>query len=163
MARALADDLDLPYVELDSIHWLPDWEDIDAEVFRKEVQGIIDENPDGWVIDGNYVGKLQGLVTGQAETVVYVDMPWRVWFWRVFWRSMTRAWRNEHLWNGNRETWRNHFLSRDSLILFMLKRFRNYRGKRVENFRAAAGAARFIQLSSRGALNRFYKERGLDR
>ena len=76
---------------------------------------------------------------------------------------MTRACRNEHLWNGNRETWRNHFLSRDSLILFMLKRFRNYRGKRVENFRVAAGGARFIHLSSLEALNRFYEERGLVR
>ena len=35
----------------------------------------IDDMPDGWVIDGNYESKLGELVLGQADTIVWLDLP----------------------------------------------------------------------------------------
>ena len=91
LARAIAADLDLPYIEFDAIFWLPNWEKRPRDEFSDLVQKALDDNPGGWVADGNYGNALQGLVAKQAETVVYVNMPWRLMMWRIFWRSIARA------------------------------------------------------------------------
>jgi len=163
LARALAADLGLPCIELDSIFWLVDWEQRSYEDFRVEVQAAIDGNPGGWVIDGNYASALEGLVAKQAETVVYVNMPWRVMYWRIFWRSLRRSRTREVLWNGNVEGWRDNLLSRESLLWTLLKRRKTFIGTRSERLREWAGDARFIELDGRRALEEFYVERGLVR
>lgn len=163
LARALAAELGLPYIELDSIFWLADWEQRPYEDFRVEVQGLIDGNPDGWVIDGNYATALEGLVAKQAETVVYVNMPWRVMYWRIVWRSLRRSLTGEVLWNGNVERWRDNLLSRESLLWTLLWRRKAFIGTRSERLREWAGDAQMIDLDGRRALNRFYEERGLIR
>ncbi len=163
LARALARKLDLSYIELDAIHWLPEWQEISAEEFRSQVQDRLDSSPDGWVVDGNYQGKLQGLVASQAETIVYVEMPWRIWFWRVFWRSMRRGITRRELWNGNRESVLRHLFTTDSMIWFMLKNRNVNEGTRVERVRAWAPGVPMIMLNSRKLLSKFYRDRGLKR
>ena len=53
---------------------MPGWVQREPGDFRAVVQQAIDDNPNGWVIDGNYGGHLMGLVAKQAETVVYVNI-----------------------------------------------------------------------------------------
>ena len=163
LARVLAAELDLPYIELDSIFWMADWKQRSYEDFRVEVQGLIDGNPDGWVIDGNYATALEGLVAKQAETVVYVNMPWRVMYWRIVWRSLRRSLTGEVLWNGNVERWRDNLLSRESLLWTLLKRRKAFIGTRSERLREWGAGARLIELDCRRALNEFYEARGLAR
>ena len=90
LARAIAADLDLPYFELDALSYLQNWVARPKDEFRDLVRDVLIDNPDGWVIDGNYGTDLQGMVTREAETVVYVNMPWRLMMWRTFWRSVAR-------------------------------------------------------------------------
>jgi hypothetical protein len=127
------------------------------------VQQAIDDNPNGWVIDGNYGGHLMGLVAKQAETVVYVNMPWRLLMWRTFWRSIGRVRSKQILWNGNSETWRQVFLSRDSLLCFLIRNRQNFMGRRTGLLREWAEGAQMIELDDRRALNEFYESRGLVR
>ena len=163
LARALAVDLGLPFVELDSIKHLPNWVERESDDFREQVQKVVDNHPDGWVIDGNYGTDLQGMVAKTAETVIFVNMPFRVMFWRTFWRSMDRAWSKRVLWNGNRETWRELFFSRDSFLCWLVKNRRNFQGRRVKRVSEWAIGAQLIELTGRRALNEFYEERGLVR
>ena len=127
------------------------------------VQQAIDDNPNGWVIDGNYGGHLMGLVAKQAETVVYVNMPWRLLMWRTFWRSIGRVRSKQILSNGNSETWRQVFLSRDSLLCFLIRNRQNFMGRRTGLLREWAEGAQMIELDDRRALNEFYESRGLVR
>lgn len=163
LARAVALDLGLPFVELDAIYWLPDWVERDPEDFRAEVQKALDANSDGWVVDGNYGGHLEGLVAKQAETVIYVNMPWMLMFWRIFWRSVARARDNKVICGENVETWGKAFFSRDSLLWFLIKNRRNLGGRRTGRLRGWAEGARMIELDGAGVLDRFYEERGLVR
>ena len=163
LARAIAADLGLPFIELDSIYWLPGWVQREPGDFRAVVQQTIYEHPDGWVIDGNYGGHLKGLVAKQAETVVYVNMPWRLLMWRTFWRSVNRARTKRVLWSGNSESWRQVFLSRDSLLCFLIRNRRNIMGRRAGLLRGWAAGARMIELDGARALDEFYEERGLVR
>jgi hypothetical protein len=97
LGRELARRLDVPFVELDSLHHGPGWTEATAEELRAKVEPVV--AGEAWVIDGGYWGKLGDLVLRNADLVA----------------------RREELWNGNRESVRNVFFSRDSLILYALR------------------------------------------
>jgi hypothetical protein len=85
------------------------------------------------VIDGVYRGKLGDLVLAAADTVVWLDLPVRVWLRRLVRRTARRILRREELWHGNRETLRGALWGRDALIPFALRsHFRRRRQYPVE-------------------------------
>ena len=106
VAAGIAERLSLPQVELDSIHWAPNWTEIPDEEFRENVAEVA--NRDAWVADGNYRA-VRDILWSRADTVVWLDLPFRVVFWRIIKRTITRIISGEELWNGNKERW-------DSLI-----------------------------------------------
>ncbi len=119
LGRELAARLGLPFHELDALHHGPGWTEATADELRARVEPVL--AGDGWVVDGYYRGKLGDLVPRSADLVVWLDLPLRVWLPRLVRRTLRRIATREELWNGNRETMRNVFLSRDSLLLFSLR------------------------------------------
>jgi adenylate kinase family enzyme len=144
-AAELARRLDVPFVELDALHHGPNWYQPTAEEFSATVSEALDALPDGWVIDGNYEAKLGTLVLDQADTIVWLDLPFAVKFRRVWRRTLTRIRDDVELWSGNKETWRGAFWSRDSLFWWMIKT--HVRHKRTWPARFA-GDPRFVRLRS---------------
>lgn len=131
LARALAERLGRPHVELDALHWEPNWQMAPVDVFRERVVEAL--NRPEWIVDGNY-GKVRDLVWARADTVVWLDYPLRVVLPRLLRRTATRVITREELWNGNREELR-HALSRDSIILWALKTYRRRQREYPELFR----------------------------
>ena len=84
--------------------------------------------PDGWVVDGNYFGKLGPLVLDRADTIVWLDIPYGKALRRAVRRTFRRALRREELWNGNRESFRIA-LSRDSIVLWVIRTHRGFGAK----------------------------------
>lgn len=117
--RALALRLGLPFVELDSLVHGPGWTETPDDELRALVDPIV--RSDSWVIDGTYWRKIGRLVLDAADTVVWLDLPLRVWFPRLLRRTWRRWRRRETLWNDNRETLRNAFWGRESLFVFALR------------------------------------------
>jgi adenylate kinase family enzyme len=132
--RALAERLGVEFVETDALNHGPNWTEATPEELRARVQPIVGQ--ESWVIDGAYMGKLGDLVVGNADTVVWLDLPMRVWLPRLLRRTVRRVVSRQELWNGNRETFRNSFLSRDSVIYFALRN--NWRRRRLYPSRLAA-------------------------
>ena len=125
VGRDLARRLDVPFHELDALHHGPNWTEATAEELRAKVEPLVAEET--WVIDGSYRGKLGDIVLAPADTVVWLDLPMRVWLPRLL-RRTYRRWRtHEELWNGNRETLRGALLGRDALIPFAIRNFRRRR------------------------------------
>lgn len=114
-ARALGARLGVPHVELDALHHGPGWVEAPAEAFRARVEEAVRAS-EGWVVDGNYEGKLGDLVLAEVDTVVWLDMPLALSLWRLWWRTIGRIARRTELWNGNRESLRNAFVGRESLF-----------------------------------------------
>ena len=123
-AAALAAALDLVHMELDALHWEPDWIPADLAVFRDRVARAL--AGDRWVADGNY-GKVRDLVWGRADTVIWLDYSFPLVFARLGRRTLVRVQTGEELWNGNRERWRDQFLSGDSLFLWAIKSYPKHR------------------------------------
>jgi adenylate kinase family enzyme len=125
LARALAERLDVPHVELDALHHGPNWTEAPRDEFRALVKQAI--SAAGWVVDGSYHGKLGDLVLEQADLVVWLDPPIATILRRLWSRTLHRIRHRVELWNGNRETWRGAFLSRESLFVWVLKTHKDHR------------------------------------
>jgi shikimate kinase len=125
LGKEVARRLDVPFVELDALHHGPNWTELSAEDFRAKVEPLVAE--EAWVIDGGYWAKLGDLVLRNADVVVWLDLPMRVWLPRLIRRTVRRVVRREELWSGNRESLRHVFFSRDSLIWYALSNHSRHR------------------------------------
>jgi adenylate kinase family enzyme len=121
LAAKIAQRLHIPHIETDSVYWGPNWQPIPLEEFRlwmdRATQG------EKWVIDGNY-SKVRDLVWGRADTLVWLDYPLLLVFWRLLRRSLPRIYTRVELWNGNYETVRGMFFSRDSLFIWLFQSYK---------------------------------------
>jgi adenylate kinase family enzyme len=70
LARRLSGVLGVPHIELDALHWGPDWSAASAEELSERVRQAT--AADAWVVDGSYQSKLGTLVWERADTVVWV-------------------------------------------------------------------------------------------
>jgi adenylate kinase family enzyme len=153
-AAAIATRLGVPHLELDSVHWLPGWQERDAEDFRRLVLDFA--AAPSWVIDGNYNGRLQNCLDDLVDTYVWLDVPrWRA-VSAVTARSIERAVRHEELWNtGNREQL-SSLVKRDPLENLVMWSWTHHAGYRQRYGEARDhDPERWIQLRSRRDVDRF--------
>ena len=155
VGRSLAAILGAPFVELDAIHWQAGWRELDADELRRRVAPLVAR--DAWVIDGSYRGKLGDLVLEAADTVVWLDLPRRVWLPRLVVRTLRRVVLREVLWNGNRESLWNALVGFDSLFRYALANERPRRHRyprelaryRVARLRSPAEVEAFLRSARR--------------
>ena len=114
----LARILGIPHIELDALHWQPNWVAMEQEPFRQLVTQSL--SGPAWVTDGNY-SKARDIIWSRSTTIVWLDYPLLVILWQLTWRTWKRVISGEELWNGNRETVRGAFFSKDSLFLWALQ------------------------------------------
>lgn len=139
----------MQFVELDALVHGPGWSEVSDACLRDLVEPIVAS--EAWVVDGSYERKQGGLVLEAAETIIWLDLPVRVWMPRLVRRSWRRMRRREELWNGNRESLSSLFWGRDSLLVFAL---RSHRRRRRE-WPAALPSRTLIRLQSTGDVKRF--------
>jgi adenylate kinase family enzyme len=123
LAKQIAQRLQIPHVELDALHWEPNWTPAETEVFRDRVGRALDS--DRWVTDGNY-SRVRDLIWSQADAIVWLDYPFWLVFSRIVWRTLRRGLKRQTLWNGNQESLAKAF-SKDSMILWMLQTYHKRR------------------------------------
>lgn len=144
--------LRVPFVELDVLHWGPNWTEANSEELRARVEPVV--AADAWVVDGAYRGKIGNLVIDRADLVVWLDLPTRVWFPRLFLRTVRRIVRREIFLNGNRESLRSAFFSRDSLLLYAL---RTHQARR-RSYPTALASYAVVPLRSQQAIDCFLSD-----
>jgi adenylate kinase family enzyme len=148
----LASRLGLPHIELDALHWGPGWSEPTPEAFRATVREVLEAHPFGWVIDGGYDRKLGDMITGAADTIVWIDLPLGVVLPRLWLRTLQRVLRGDELWNGNRESWREQFASRQSIFVWAFHAHRRHRRAWTRTF---AGDPRLVRLRTRADVRRW--------
>lgn len=124
LAQNLVQVLGVSHVELDSLYWGPNWVPLPVEAFRRSVTEAL--RGDAWVTDGNY-SKARDIIWGRADTVVWLDYSFPVIIRRLVGRTLRRLVTQEVLWNDNRESFHNTFLSRNSLFLWVIQTYGKYR------------------------------------
>lgn len=124
LAQQLSQLLAVPHIELDALHWGPNWAMEDTEVFREKVGRVL--SSESWVTDGNY-RKARDIIWARATTLIWLDYSLPVIFWQLFHRTVRRIATREELWNGNRETIREQFFSKESLFLWAFNSYPTFR------------------------------------
>jgi adenylate kinase family enzyme len=123
-ARRLAERLGVPHVELDAVYWLPDWQTRSTEEFQALVRQAANEP--AWVIDGNYRAA-RAIVWSRATTIVWLNLGFPTVLWRAVTRTVRRSITREELFSGNRESFRLSFLSRESVLWWVITTFHRRR------------------------------------
>lgn len=123
-AGQIAQRLGIPHVELDALHWEPNWTEAPIEVFRARVTQAL--SGETWAVDGNY-GKVRDIVWGRADTVVWLDYTLAVILWQLVRRTVRRSVTQEELWGGNRESLGKAIFSRESILLWALQTYKRRR------------------------------------
>jgi adenylate kinase family enzyme len=150
--RELAERLGVPFVELDALVHGPNWTEISDEGLREAVVPIV--AGDGWVIDGSYQRKIGDLVLEHADTIVWLDLPIRIWLPRLLRRTLRRIRGRERLWNDNRESLRTAFWGRESLVGYALgAHFRNRR-----ELPSCLAPYRVVRLRTPSEVDRFVRD-----
>jgi len=85
-----------------------------------------------------------------AETAIWLDLPFLTVYRRLAWRTITRSITHGELWNGNRETLRQTFLTGDSMLVWGIKSWRPHRRSLIESLYTDPPAARVYRLRTPG-------------
>jgi hypothetical protein len=88
LARELATSIGVPHVELDALYFGPNFSTVSLPVLRERTSAAI--AGDRWVTDGNK-SAVRDLVWPRADTVIWLDYPWAVSFWRLGKRALWRT------------------------------------------------------------------------
>jgi len=120
LAEKLAQQLCVPFVELDALHWEPNWvalSDVNPELFRARISEAT--GGDAWVVAGSYTAFSQEVFWPRLDTLIWLDLP----RWLLLVRLCKRSWRRsrskELLWGSNREQFWSQFKiwnRQDSLV-----------------------------------------------
>lgn len=132
-SRKLAQELRCPYLEMDEIFWKPNWQEpSDEEFFENLIEKLSGEC---WVLDGNY-NRTSEIKWSRADTIIWVDYSFQRTVFQAVKRALTRIVTKQELWgkSGNVESFKKSFLSKDSIILWTLKTYKNNRARYTELF-----------------------------
>ena len=113
LAKYLARGLKVSHVEFHALRNGPNWTETPDEEFKELLSEAL-------IADGNYTVAGQ-VVWPRATMLVWLDYPFGIIFWRLFWRTLRRGIIRQRLWNGNRENLWTQFATKDSLFLWVFK------------------------------------------
>lgn len=163
LGAQLAEALDVPFVDLDALNWLPGWvglNETDPARFERRIREAT--AGDAWVAAGSYARFARPIFWGRLDTVVWLDLPMPLLLWRTLRRSWRRWRTQELLWGTNRErfwpqlaVWRKD----DSLVWWIVTQHRRKR-RQMHAVREDPAFAhiRFIHLRSRAEVRAFLEE-----
>ncbi len=124
LAKNLAQALSVKHIELDSIYWLPDWVERPNDEFRNLVEKEV--AADAWALDGNY-SRSRDIVWKRATAIIWLNYSFPLVAYRALSRTTRRVFTRETLYSQNRETFGKAFLSKDSILLWVLTTFHRRR------------------------------------
>jgi adenylate kinase family enzyme len=122
LAETLARRFDLNHIELDALHWEPNWQSAPLEIFRERVQKAT--QAEHWIVSGNY-HIVRDLIWPKAEAILWLDYSLGRVLWQLTRRNLKRWWTQELLWGTNREPLWTHFKlwSEESLYHWLFKTY----------------------------------------
>ncbi|MFT7487079.1 MAG: adenylate kinase family enzyme [Candidatus Paceibacteria bacterium] len=121
VAKKVGDVLAIPSAHVDDYIWLPGWKLRE----REEMLGLIENRleEESWVMEGNLGRDATRLwaIADRADLILWLDLPFRVTFWRLVRRCLRRSLLRQECCNGNRESLRQSFFSSQSILLYAFR------------------------------------------
>jgi adenylate kinase family enzyme len=152
LARRLAERHGLRVIELDALNWGPGWQPAPLELLRHRVEREIRDGD--WIVVGNY-DSVRDLTWRAADTLIWLDLPFALVIWRLFWRTLRRSLTRENLWGtGNTESMVRSFFTRQSILLYAMRTHRRNRRRFAIDTEFLGRDKTVIRLTSARAVER---------
>ncbi|KAJ7479524.1 hypothetical protein FB451DRAFT_1556459, partial [Mycena latifolia] len=90
VGKQLAELLGVSFISLDTLYWKPGWQESTKEEMREKVSRALASSPYGWVVDGNYSGKVGTLVHDRSTDTIWLDPPLILYLPRIIIRTFLR-------------------------------------------------------------------------
>ena len=155
LARAIAEKMDLEFIEIDWINHMPGWETRPPGDAARMLKERIDSSSEGFVTD-HHSSFLRELIYENVESVIVLELPWRTIFWRRLKRSLKRAWTKEIVCGGNTESFWQHFFTRESAIFEIFQKRQRYTTIFDRAFSEAPAGIHFYRIQTVKQLDEFY-------
>jgi len=160
-AQALAQKKQITHIELDQLHWLPNWQERPDAEFRELVQAAItpaiagDEH--SWIIDGNY-SVTRDITWPQATLIIWLNHSFPLVLYRSITRSVHRAFTKKPLFAGNVESFKQSFFSADSIIWWVITTFhKKRRAYEILLKEQAKRGVEVVELKGQGQVDEFLR------
>ena len=152
LAKRIAAELGIRHIELDAIHWMPNWVQRPPEDLRSLTAEAVAQ--DRWLVDGNY-RLVRDIVWEKATAVIWLDYPFPVVLYRALRRTLARSLTGQELYSGNRESLAKAFLSKESILLWVTTTFHRRRREFQQIIRNDEfPSLKFVRLQSQRETNR---------
>ncbi|KHD07029.1 adenylate kinase [Candidatus Thiomargarita nelsonii] len=151
-AREFAKILDIEHIELDALYWEPNWKVRDSEQFKSLVESRT--NKARWIVDGNY-SMVRDILWLRATTIIWLNYAFPIVLYRAIVRSFKRSMTKEVLFSGNQESFRRSFLSKESIILWVINTHSENR-RRYSSLLSSA-SAKLIEFKTTNETKKFLK------
>ncbi len=156
LAQQISEGIGIPHVELDALHWGPNWTETPNDLFLERIAKVLQGKT--WVVDGNY-SEARDIIWGSADSLVFLDYTFWLVMSRIVRRTFRRVFSQEVLWNGNRERFWEQFFTRESMFWWVIKTYSRRRREYPLLFRQPEYAhLQVIHLKSPQATDEWLKE-----
>lgn len=154
-SHSLATKLEIEYIQLDQLHWLPNWVERPNDEFRALVSKAI--SSESWIVDGNY-SVVRDVVWPRATQIIWLNHSFRLVLYRSITRSIKRVATKKRLFSGNVESFKQTFCSRDSIILWVLKTYHPKRKSYPNILKSAqAKGIKVIEFTNQSQVDNYLK------
>lgn len=163
LAEHLAKQLDIAFVDLDALNWLPDWVGLNATDPQRLERRMAEATAgNGWVVAGSYTEQAQRVFWPRLQTIIWLDLP----MWLLISRMFSRSWRRwrekELLWGTNYESFWNQLKvwnGEDSLLWWIVTQHHAKRRRTLESITDPKWShILFIRLQSVADIEQFLAE-----
>ena len=121
LGKKLAEELYVNQIDLDDLHFLPNWVEKEDEQFIKEVNDAVD-NLDNWIVSGSYQTVLKDTLWEKASVIVWLDYPLNLILRRCFIRTFRRIIYKEMCCGENYETL-SRMLFKENMFVWIFKTY----------------------------------------
>ncbi|QTE23586.1 AAA family ATPase [Polaribacter cellanae] len=130
LGRKLAKKLSITQIDLDDLHFLPNWVEKDNAVFVQDVNNEVNKYSE-WIVTGSYQSLLKDTIWQEATTIIWLDYSLNLIIRRYFIRTYRRVFLKEKCCGENFETLTTIF-SKESLFLWIFKTYWNRKRRMVD-------------------------------
>ena len=149
LARALGKHLDIPVHEVDEVQWLSGWRRAPLDEVASILEGWAAQ--ESWIIDGFGPWPVIDRRMSRADTIVYVDLPFRTHLWWAAKRQVVSIVR--------RRAWAGQSAPPPTLLLFRtLRRVHAMRPQLLELVTKSGRADKLVHLRSTREMTRWLSE-----
>jgi adenylate kinase family enzyme len=132
LGKKLSKEFGITQIDLDDLHFLPNWVEKDKDAFVKDVTAETKKHQK-WIVTGSYQSLLKDTIWQDATLIVWLDYPLNVILRRYFVRTYRRVFLKEKCCGENYETLGKTF-SKESLFLWIFKTYW-YRKRRMVDWK----------------------------